>query len=156
VVDPLRLIHPTTTQATVEPMKIGVSHCYRLMSDVKASPERIGICRHDVIEFSKPLRWGHGYDAVTRTRCDKFVSFDSQAPPRDSFAIAIASKHFVRFPASQSIRGAQPPNKPSAHATNLISLDHCATSCASILITPIDFRRPQRFRIEPLVLAQSS
>jgi hypothetical protein len=153
-----RWIHPTTRQATVEPMKIGISHCNRIVSDVNASPERIGTCRRDVIDFSKPRQWVVGRDAVTRIRCDKFVNFDSQAPPRDLSAIAsaIASKYPLRIPASESNRGAQPPSKPSAHATNLIRLDYCATSGASLFIPPNDFRRPQRFRIEPLVLAQSS
>jgi hypothetical protein len=157
-VDSLRLIHPTTRQATVAPMKIGISHSNRLVSDVKATPEQINTRRHDGIGFAKPRQRVVGHDAVTRIRCDKFVSFDSQAPPRDPSAIAFAtaSKYLLRIPANESSRGAQPPSKPSVHATNLIRLDHFATSGASIFIPPNDSRRPQRFRIKSLVLAQSS
>ena len=170
-VDPLRLIHPTTRQVMVEPMKIGGTH-------FKATRERIDTRAHQGIDLVVPLqktlrRWVSGYDAVTGIRFDKFNSFDSQAPPRDSFAItsATASKHLVRLPPSEFNRGTQSLSEPRAYAANLILLDYCATFDADLvslfaprrgdepepdLVPPNDFRRPQRFRIEPLVLVQST
>ncbi len=170
-VDPLRLIHPTTRQVMVEPVKIGGTH-------FKATRERIDTPAHQGIDLVAPRqitlpKWVSGYDAVTGIRYDKFTIFDSQAPPRDSLAItsATASKHLVRLPPSEFNRGTQSLSEPRAYAANLILLDYCATFDAdltslfeprcgngaeSVLFPPNDFRRPQRFLFEPLVLVQSS
>ena len=166
-VDPLRLIQPTTRPAAVAPMKIGSTH-------FKATRERIDTPAHQGIDLVVPgqitlPKWVSGYDAVTGIRYDKFTIFDSQAPPRDSLAItsATASKHLVRLPPSEFNRGTQSLSEPLAYAANLILLDYCATFDADLvslfaprrgdepepdLVPPNDFRRPQRFRLELLVL----
>ncbi len=172
-VDPLRLIRPTTRPAAVAPMKIGVTHSGSVASDFNTTAKHIVAGRPPGIAVARPSQWVAGDDAVTQKRRDKFVSFDSQAPPRDSLAIvSIATpKYFFRFPFRKFNRGAQSPSEPRIHAANpilsiyratfdadLASLfePRCGNWAESVLFPPNDFRRPQRFRIEPLVLVQSS
>jgi hypothetical protein len=113
-----------------------------------------------------------GYFPFARFRLDEIHFFDSQAPPRDSRAIAsgTASKRLGRLPSSEFKRGTLPLGDPRFYAANLILLDYfatfgaqlaslfelrCGNGAESVLVPP-NSRRPQRFPIEPLVLVQSS
>ncbi len=168
-VDPLRLIHPTNSPTAVAPIEIGVTHSGCVASDFNTTAKHIVAGRPPGVAVAKPSPWVAGDDAVTQIRRDKFVSFDSQAPPRNSRAIvSIATpKYFIRFPFRKFNRGAQSPSEPRIRAANpilsiyratfdvdlVLSLEpRCGNAAESALIPPNDFRRPQRFRLELLIL----
>ena len=152
--DPLRLIHPTARPASVAPMKIGVTHANHIESDVNKTPEHIVSGRHAHIVVAKSPRWVADRYAVTRIRSEKFVSFDSQAPPRNAPAIACAcaSKYFIPISSSEFLCGAQSPSEPSVSISNPIHRNYRIAFEHSIFIPPNDSRRPHRYLIRPLVL----
>jgi hypothetical protein len=157
-VDPLRLIHPTTMPKAVAPMKIGVAHIRCAAPVDTATPECVDARRRNCIDFVKPPQWVAGRYSVTRIRSEKFVSFDSQAPPRDSPAIACAaaSKYFVPVSFSEFLHGAQAPSEPPVSISNPIRRNYRVTFAHSTFIPPNSIRRPRRYRIQPLVLTQSA
>ncbi len=190
---------PIAIQSVIEPMKIDMTHFNRgvasalgdvrpvldlaprlsdpkLASAGKTHRDQIGphAYQGNVLAMPRQItlrRWISGYHDITRIRSDKFTSFNSQAPPSISQAIAFrqSSNHLVRSLLSDFKRGlhslgnAANPILLDSHATSdtdlaLLFEPRCGPVAESVLIPSNNRRQPQRFRscIEPIVLAQRS
>lgn len=190
---------PIAVQGVIEPMKIDMTHFSRGvvsrigdagtvldsapgLSDPKLSTggetslgeidtqaqlgNDLATPRHITLQ-----RWISGYRDVTRIRANKFTSFNSQAPPNPSPAIAFgkSSNHLVRSLLRDFKRGLHSPGNAAnpillnSHVTSdavlaLLFEPRCGPVAESVLIPPNNRRPPQRFRscIKPIVLEQGS